>query len=383
MTLCFRVITLALALAVALPLHAADKQKPKPDESKPIDLVLCLDVSNSMDGLIDSAKLRLWDVVNEMGRLKPAPRLRVALYSYGADHYDSKIGWVKKDLDLTDDLDEVYKVLNGYRTNGGTEYVARVSKDALTQQKWSDGKGALKLIFVCGNEPVDQDKEVTLDSVADLAKKKGVLINTIYCGGAKDGDAPGWAAFAKKCGGQYLNVDMNRAAKQVDVKTEFDDQILELGVKLNKTYVAYGKDGKARAMNQTEQDKKAEGASKETALSRARSKAGSLYRNSTWDLVDRMKEKDFDVTKLKEEDLCDELKKIKPQERLAYLKKKAEERAAINKKIEELSVKRQKKVDEERAKSPKSTADKALDEALKGIVRDQAKSKGFQLDQGK
>src|SRR3954452_14731558 len=93
-----------------------------PLKAKDIDLVLCLDVSNSMDGLIDSAKLRLWDVVNEMGRLKPAPRLRVALYSYGADHYDARTGWVKKDLDLTEDLDEVYRVLNAYRTNGGTEY---------------------------------------------------------------------------------------------------------------------------------------------------------------------------------------------------------------------------------------------------------------------
>src|SRR5215208_1243623 len=121
MTLSSRVIAFALALGFALPLNAADEQKPKPAESKPIDLVLCLDVSNSMDGLIDSAKLRLWDVVNEMGKMKPTPRLRVALYSYGCDAYPSGTGWVRKDLDLTDDLDEVYKVLNALRTNGGTE----------------------------------------------------------------------------------------------------------------------------------------------------------------------------------------------------------------------------------------------------------------------
>jgi len=238
----------------------------------------------------------------------------------------------------------------------------------------------LKLIFVCGNEPVDQDKEVTLDSVKDLAKKKGVVINTIYCGNARDGDAPGWSKFAQKCGGQYVNIDMNQAAKQVVVKTEYDDQILKLGQELNKTYVAYGKEGKEKARNQVEQDKKAEDASKDTALARTQTKGGDLYRNSTWDLVDRMKEKDFDLSKIKEEDLCDELKKIKPAERLDYLKKKAQERSTIQKKIADLSAKRQKKVDEERAKGPKSTAEKALDEALKGIVRDQAKSKGFEIE---
>ncbi len=92
-----------------------------------------------------------------------------------------------------------------------------------------------------------------------------------------------------------------------------------------------------------------------------------------------MKEKDFDLSKIKEEDLCDELKKIKPEERLAYLKKKAAERDEIQKKIVELSAKRQKKVDEERAKNPKTAGEKALDEALKGTVREQAKAKGFEV----
>ena len=80
-----------------------------------------------------------------------------------------------------------------------------------------------------------------------------------------------------------------------------------------------------------------------------------------------MKEKDFDITKIKEEDLCDELKKLKPEERLAYLKKKAEERAEIQKKITDLSAKRQKKVDEEIAKQPKTDTEKALDDASRAL----------------
>ena len=36
------------------------------------------------------------------------------------------------------------------------------------------------------------------------------------------------------------------------MKTEFDDQIIKLGEELNKTYVAYGKDGKERAENQVD-----------------------------------------------------------------------------------------------------------------------------------
>jgi hypothetical protein len=398
MALSFRLAALAtavaLAVGVALPLRAdepkpADKPKPadvKATEGKPIDLVICLDVSGSMDGLIASAKIQLWNVVNELARIKPTPNLRVGLYAYGATRFDPKKGWVNKELDLTEDLDDVYRVLNGLKTGGGEEYVARVTKTAINEQKWSTDKDALKVIFVCGNEPVNQDKEVNLEDVAALAKKNSVIINTIYCKWGHDNEIQGWADFSKSCNGRHVNIDQNKAAQQVVVKTEFDDQIIKLGEELNKTYVAYGKDGKDKAANQVVQDANAKklapaapGAAPVAAVERSVSKAGALYRNSTWDLVDRMKEKDFDITKIKEEDLCDELKKLKPEERLPYLKKKAEERVELQKKIADLNAQRQKKIDEERAKTPKTDGEKALDDAFKSVIRDQAKAKGFEV----
>ncbi len=387
----FAALTAAVVLAagVTLPLRA-DEPRPatpvnaKATEGKPIDLVICLDVSGSMDGLIASAKIQLWNVVNELARIKPTPNLRVGLYSYGASNYDPKTGWVKKELDLTVDLDEVYRVLNGLKTGGGEEYVARVTKAAIDEQKWSTEKGALKIVFVCGNEAVNQDKQVQLDEVATLAKKSGIVVNTIYCKYGNDGEIPAWADFAKSCNGRHVNIDQNRAAQQVVVKTEYDDRIVKLGEELNKTYVAYGAEGEKKAKNQSLQDANAKalrpaapGAAPTAALERSVSKAGALYRNATWDLVDRMKEKDFDIKKFKEEELCEELRKVKPTERLAFLKKKAAERAALQKEIAELSAKRQKKIDEARAKTPRNTAEKALDEAFKAVIRDQAKAKGF------
>jgi hypothetical protein len=107
-------------------------------------------------------------------------------------------------------------------------------------------------------------------------------------------------------------------------------------------------------------------------------KAGRLYRNAECDLIDRMQtDKDFDLKKIKEEDLPDELKKLKPEEREPYLKKKAAERADIQKKIAELNTKRAKFLEEESKKQPKSEADKAFDEALKVMLREQAAAKGM------
>src|SRR3954471_6534365 len=152
-----------LMLATLLPgLSVASVWADPPVRGKPVDLVICLDTSNSMDGLIDSAKRKLWDIVNDFGRAKPTPFLRVALYSYGNDGYDPKVGWVRKELDLTTDLDKVSEKLFGLTTQGGTEYVARVTRDALSGLNWSTERDALKIIFVCGNEPADQDKEILL-----------------------------------------------------------------------------------------------------------------------------------------------------------------------------------------------------------------------------
>lgn len=390
------VLALAAGVVVA-PVWAQDKPaaepaaaRPAAAEGKPVDLVLCLDVSGSMNGLIDSAKLRLWDIVNELARLKPTPKLRVALYSYGASNYPAATGYVRKETDLTEDLDDVYQALNGLRIGGGTELVARVTKTALDDQKWSDDKGALKFMFVCGNEPADQDKQVSLDDVAARAKKLGVIVNTVYCKWNHDDEIPGWSKFAAACGGKHMDIDQNRAVQQVAVKTEWDEKIVKLGEELNKTYVAYGKDGKDKAENQLRQDANAAKAAPAAgpggapapavaAIERSVTKAGALYRNSTWDLVDRMKEKDFDLKKISEDELGDELKKLKPEERLDYLKKKAAEREKIQKEIAELSAKRQKKIDEELAKKPKTDAEKALDEAVKGLIREQAKEKGFEV----
>ena len=355
---------------------AAPTEKPKD-----VDLVICLDVSGSMNGLIDSAKVKLWDIVNELAKVKPTPNLRVGLYSYGHDTYPAANGWVRKDLDLTNDLDEVYAKLNALTINGGEEYVARVSQAALKEQKWAVAPNALRLIFVCGNEPADQDKAVKLADVASLAKSQGVIINTIFCGPAQHVDAAGWRDFSIQTSGSYANIDQNQAKNDLasNIKSPFDEKLLKLNGDLNKTYVAYGEKGKASAEKQVAQDTAAAANAPGAALGRAESKANPLYTNSTWDLIDRMKDAKFDLATIKDEDLPECLKTLKPEERMPYLKKKADERTAIQKEINDLSGNRGKFIDDERKKLPKTTGEKSLDDALKGMIREQAKAKGFEV----
>jgi hypothetical protein len=141
-----QLIRAAVVICAVFHANRSLAQDAKP-ATRDVDLVICLDVSGSMDGLLESAKVKLWNVVNELAKMKPTPNLRVGLYTHGGvgTGYNADRGWVKKELDLTTDLDEVYKRITPLRTSGSTEYVARVSLYAIEEQPWSKQKDALRM----------------------------------------------------------------------------------------------------------------------------------------------------------------------------------------------------------------------------------------------
>ncbi len=369
-----------LSAVVGLVFVVESAPAAEPVQGKPIDVVICLDTSTSMEGLIGSAKHKLWDIVNQRAKGKPAPHLRVAVFSYGNNSYDAKAGWVRKEIDLATDLDKVSEKLFALgiasRANS-SEYVGRVARDALETLKWSDGAGALKVVFVCGNEAADQDPEVKLKPLAETAARKGIIINTIYCGRPTDALAAGWKEFADLAEGRFAAIDQDRGT--VAVATPHDKELAELGVKLNATYCFAGKDAKLLAENQRRQDDNAYRLSLPAAAARAESKAGGLYRFDGIDLVERLKtDPKFDVKKIAVEELPDDLKKLTPEQREKHVRDLLARRETLQQQINELAGKRENYVREELKKSP-SSADRAFDEAVKATLREQAQKKGIDL----
>jgi hypothetical protein len=365
---------LALGFCDALP--AAE-----PAQAAPVvEVAICLDVSSSMDGLIASAKHRLWDIVNDLAQAKPTPRLRVALFSYGNNAYDPKTGWVRPEVGLTSDLDRVSEKLvplQATKIPNSEEYVARVCRDAVEKLDWSNDPKALKVIFVCGNEPATQDPMIKLPTVAEAAVRKGIIINTLYCGNPNDADAAGWKEFARLSEGRFAAIDQNRGT--VVVNTPHDRELAELSARLNGTFCFAGKDAKALAQNQALQDANATRLGLPAAASRAESKAGALYRFEGHDLVEKIKQDPkFDVKKVPVEELTDELKKMTPEQREEHVRDLLAKREALQKQILELAKKREVFIQEELRKNA-TAADKVFDEAVRGTLRDQAQKKGIQI----
>jgi hypothetical protein len=306
--------TLMLSSSVALADGNGNQQVQRapqlPQGQKRVDLVIALDTSSSMDGLIDSARQKLWDVVLLLGKAKPQPIVRVGLISYGNDGYDSGVGWVRKDAELTTNLDDVYAKLFALHTNGGTEYVARAVHAATTQMAWDQSRDTLKIIFVAGNEPANQDPIIPVERAVADAREKGIFVNSIYCGSDSAGEAVGWRDVAGRGSGQYAAIDQNHV---VAIATPMDGELQRLSGELNKTYVGYGRNGVEAAANQAAQDKNAAASGAPVAAARAAAKATSVYRMDEWDLVDAARHHEKDVKKMATEELPKPMQTMSPR----------------------------------------------------------------------
>jgi Mg-chelatase subunit ChlD len=360
------------ALAATCATAAADSPPLLGAERRDVDLVIALDVSGSMEGLIESAKQRLWDITNELAQARPVPALRVAILSYGRPSYGEQSGYVRVDLPFTADLDAVNATLFAFQTDGGDEYVARAIKTSLDTLQWSQDPNALQVIFVAGNESADQDPLQTTTHVTALAASRGIVVNAIYCGSDNDGEAPGWRRVALDTNGMYASIDQHAAAV-ANIATPFDAELAALNQELNATYLAFGSAGEAGRANQFAQDGNAVAMSPAAAASRTVAKAGALYR-SDWDIVDAV-ESGKELAEIPVAELPPEMQALEPAEREAYVREKAERRAEVQGRIGELAAERSRFIEEQTPENAESGLDAAI---LKGI-REVAATKGFEF----
>ena len=369
----------ALALVAYAALAKEGRTSPiDPGARRPVDLVICLDTSGSMTGLIDSARARLWDVVNELAKASPTPELRVGLFTYGSPNLSTAArGWVVRQTDLTDDLDTVYAKMMAMSTAGGDEYVGWVLNDAVKTMSWSTDPSALKIIFVAGNESADQAaSSFNFRYVAELARSRGITINSIYCGQNQQGLSEHWDQVAMHGGGTYAAIDMHRATAQISAPQ--DSMLIKLNVELNATYIPYGRRGLAGVANQLAQDRNAARLGEQSCSSRIAAKATRLYTNSFWDLVDACDRKDFKLDSIKKEEMPDNMKSMTIAERRAYVGGMKAARSRIHKQIQEVNTERSKFLQEAQPKGDSGQA--GLDDAMLHAIRKQAQAKGFKFD---
>ena len=347
------------------------ESKTTPVTKPKIQAAILLDVSGSMDGLIEQAKTQLWNMASVMGRAKcdgVSPELEIALYEYGRSTNDVTKGFIKQITPLTTDLNLLSKELFSLKTDGGDEYCGHVIHTSLQELKWDTDASTYKVIFIAGNEDFRQGN-ISFTKACEEAKKKGVIVNTIYCGEKQQGINEHWL-LAGECGnGSFTHIDHN--AEEREIPTPYDSTIFALNNSLNGTYVYYGAFGSEKMEEQSAVDKMNYEKNKTAAAKRVEVKSkGGIYKNSSWDLVDAYNDDKAVIKKVDKKTLPVQLKGKTDDEIEKYVSTKAAERENVRKQIGEINVKRQAYIKQEKAKL--SDTPTTLETEIERIIRQQA-----------
>lgn len=314
---------------------------------KKVQVAILFDTSNSMDGLIDQAKARIWNIVNEVGSLThngQRPTIEFALYHYGNNGLSAESNYIQRILEFTSDLDVISQNLFGLSTNGGEEYCGAVIGKSISELTWSSDNQDLKMIYIAGNEPFNQGP-VDFRQECKKARAKGIFVNTIYCGDYDQGVREFWKEGATCSSGDYFNINSNEQIVHID--TPYDVKIQQYNDSLNGTYYGYGSLGSERKMSQSNEDFNATMSAPAVATERSIAKSKGMYFNGSWDLLDGVNSGTVKLEELKDDQLPEEFRGKSEKEKKALLDEKNADRLRFQEEINVLAVERQKFIDEE------------------------------------
>ncbi|MEY3237309.1 MAG: hypothetical protein RI883_1410 [Bacteroidota bacterium] len=337
-------------VAIAIISLQAISQPVNNQSGRKVQVAILFDTSNSMDGLIDQAKTRIWSIINELSSLRflgQTPLIEIALYDYGNSGLTAGSGYIRQQIALTTDLDVISAKLFGLSTNGGDEFCGAVIQKSMQELAWSNSPLDLKIIYIAGNEPFNQGT-VAYKEVCNTAASKNIYVNTIYCGNHAQGIAEFWRDCATISKGDYFNIDSDQTV--VQIATPYDNDINQYNDSLNKTYYGYGSLGNSKKINQIQEDANAESQSPSSKTERSIVKSKEVYSNASWDIIDAVDKEGKDITKMAEDELPIEFKGKTAEEKTALIEEKKKERTLYQEKINTLAKNRQDFIAEEMKK---------------------------------
>ena len=359
----------AVVGAFALPAVAAE-DKPEAKKAKPkIEVVFCLDTTGSMGNLIEGAKQKIWSISNQIAGGKPSPDLKIGLVAYRDLHEE----YVTKVIELTDDLDAIHGHLRGFKAVGGgdaPESVNQALDDSVNKIKWSTDAKTLRIIFLVGDAPphMDYKDDVKYPVTCKKACEKGIIVNTIQCGGDAECQKH-WKEICKKAEGSYAQIAQSGGV--VAVATPFDKELAAINTELAKTTLVYGH----RAMKEEGAEKARTAAALPAAAAADRAAFGAKSdKVAAYDLLDAVKSGKVDLKKVKKEELPEAMQKMNAKEQKEYLDKLDKRRAELNAKVLDLDKKRGEYIRKELAKKKDGKDGKdSFDNQVLESLRKQAK----------
>lgn len=293
-----------------------------------IQIGIALDTSGSMSGLIEQTKRQLWKLVNSLSSYQlngKKPELEIAILQYGSSQLPASSGYMRILSPLSTQLDQVSQKLFSLKANGSEEFVPMVIAKSALALDWENSSDTVRSLFVAGNETIHQGP-VKADSLKDLMKQLFIPVNTIFAGSADAAVFQEWQKLATDLDGSSGNIDPSLQIP--DIKSPFDQKLIDLNEAFNKTIIVYGSNGQGSLDSYLHTDA-LYGGSGGSFYDLVGAKTSGFYDMSKWDLVVAIKEKNLDIATVDKSKLPTDLQTLSNAEILAIVDAKYLERKQI------------------------------------------------------
>jgi hypothetical protein len=327
-----------------------------------------------MAGLIEGAKRKIWSIATAIIDCSPEAEIRMGLVAYR----DIGDDYVTKKFDLTTDIQDLYADLLHFRAQGGGDWPESVNEAlfvAVTQLSWSHHRDSTRIIFLVGDAPphMDYAQDMKYPEVMKLARAKGIVVNAVQAGSARDTERV-WREIAQMGRGDYISIPQS-GGEIVVIESPYDREIIDLQGRINRTVIPYG--------SRAQQDKVMQRGAQHSAapaavasdmagyLSKRRAgSAGAEAITGEGDLLADVSTGRQKLSSIKDEDLPDNVRRMSPTERQAYLDRQMADRQSLSGRMSDLVKKRDAYVVEQRKKTPARSGD-SFDRAVETTLRAQ------------
>lgn len=305
-----------------------------------IDLVFCLDLSSSTNGLLPVFKKHFWEVIYDFNRYYPLVNLKIGLIVYGRPSFDKKNDYVRLISDLTSDYESIFHEVSKFRTNitQGEAWLDAAISGSINLINWNDN--ALKHVYFIGNGP---PRGKTNSSASYIKKcKTDIRFNFLFYNSYNNQkDKNGWKELAELGKGNYS--EFNFQPTKIQFVKKYDlEWIMDLGDMINDSYITYGEHGKDHFNVSLENDSICATLGEDCLESRMIYKASRFYQNNNahWDLIDLFATKPIDPYKIQEQEVSKTIKSMKPGDLVKYLQLKKLDRKQLLGEMAKHSAKR-------------------------------------------
>jgi Mg-chelatase subunit ChlD len=367
---------ISVAAALTLGPAAADPSEMDAKRVKRpiVEVAFVLDTTGSMGPLIEGAKRKIWSIATEIIDTNPNAEIRMGLVAYR----DIGDEYVTKTFNLTTDVQDLYANLLDLKARGGGDWPESVNEAlevGVTKLAWTQGADICRIMFLVGDAPphMDYKQDTKYPEVIRMARDRGIIVNAVQAGSARDTERV-WREIAQRGDGRYIPIPQD-GGQIVVIETPWDIEIIELQGRINGTVIPYGpraqRDSVHQKTGQLAAAPRTVGPEMASYLNKSGGRAGEAV-TGRGDLVADVASGRQKLDGVKDEDLPDNLRALKPVQRQAEIDKSMATRKTLTDRMTELVKKRDAYVLEQRKTAPAKPADsfdRAVAETLKAQIK--------------